>query len=618
MHSRWTQAWFPNIRLRTKIHLVLLALFAIMAITGILVGGLLERISSRSIALIQDNQRSIKYTREMSLAMNDLIAVLTVDTAGLDREQYRRINLRKHLDRFETYLRLQESHVSGQGAEVLPLLRSEFERFKRTLNESQARQELNIELVMQSFDIQGVLRQVYQANEESIQLRLQEANSMANRATLIMIAFGFAFFLLAILSMIYFPSYILKPIEDMTHSIREIARRNYSLRLPVSSNDELGAMAHSFNQMASKLDEYEHMNVQKLLSEKSRIETIINQMNEAIVGLDGDLQILFANRTALRLLDWQEEEVMGQSAIELAHQSPLFQEWILEIRNGEAYANRLYPSITLQQQGHVYYFEKDVLHVAAGAQETRQGFVVILKNVTSFKEQEMARTHFIATVSHELKTPISAIDMSMGLLQDHRIGDLNGEQRQLTDTVRQNTTRLLKMVNELLEMSRIEAGQLSLDQDEVAPAEIVDRALSSISTLFREKGVQGIRQIEPELPSLTVDLQKTTGVLINFLTNALRYSRKGGKIHLQVSLRSGGVCFQVRDEGPGIEAEDQERIFQRYQRGKNDRTPGTGLGLAISKEFIEKQGGQIWVESKPGQGSTFGFSLPVEIKKPVG
>lgn len=616
---RWNvfQNWLANIKLRTKIHLVLLSLFAIMATTGILVGGLLDRISTRSIALIQDNQRSMKYTREMSLALNDLIAMLTVDTSGVNSDQYRRINLRKYLDRFETYLRLQEGNTSMQG-EVIGQLRQEFERFKTTLNESQSRKELNIEVVMQSFDMQGVLRQVYQASEESVQLRLRDANNMANQATLFMIGFGFIFFLLAILSMIYFPSYILRPIDELTRSIREIARRNYSQRLPVNSHDELGLMAHSFNEMASKLDEYEQLNVQKLLSEKSRIETIINQMNEAIVGLDGELCILFANRTALRLLGCREEELVGESATALAEQHPLLRELVHEIQSNEAYANRLYPAISLEQHGKKYYFEKDVLHVAASTQEAREGFVVILKNVTTFKEQELVRSNFIATVSHELKTPISAIDMSMGLLQDARIGALNEEQQELSGTVKQNTARLLKMVNELLEMSRIEAGQIEFDQDEVQPGEIVERAFSSIQMLFKEKQVAVDIKMEDSLPQLTVDLQKTTGVLINFLTNALRYSKAGDRIGIEVVEKEGAICFMVSDEGPGVPYDDQRRIFKRYQRAKDDQTAGTGLGLAISKEFVQKQGGQIWVRSEPGQGSTFGFSLPVECKKPVG
>ncbi|MCB0677467.1 MAG: PAS domain-containing sensor histidine kinase, partial [Saprospiraceae bacterium] len=239
-------------------------------------------------------------------------------------------------------------------------------------------------------------------------------------------------------------------------------------------------------------------------------------------------------------------------------------------------------------------------------------YVIILKNVTELKEQDLAKTNFMATLSHELKTPISAIDMSLGLLRDERIGQLNEDQKDLATTIQQNSERLLKMVNEILDISRIETGQLQIQEEPADPAEIVLKAVEGTKTFFAEKGVRIQQHIADDLPSLLVDVPKTTGVLINFLTNAVRYSPENDFVRIAVVRRNGSIEFSVSDNGPGISREEQARIFKRFRRAKDDKTKGTGLGLSISKEFIEQQGGRIWVKSQVGKGSTFGFSLPVK------
>jgi signal transduction histidine kinase len=223
----------------------------------------------------------------------------------------------------------------------------------------------------------------------------------------------------------------------------------------------------------------------------------------------------------------------------------------------------------------------------------------------------LAKTNFMATLSHELKTPIAAIDMSVNLLEDERIGQMNEEQWDLTGTIRLNVGRILKMVNEILDISRIETGNLQLELERATPDAIVVRALDNVKTFIAEKEVSVIQHIEPELPLLHMDLHKTTAVLVNFLTNAVRYTPENQAIEINVTRQNGSVQFSVKDSGPGITEEDQHKLFQPYRRAAGDKTKGTGLGLAISKEFVEAQGGQIWVESKVGEGSTFSFALPV-------
>jgi signal transduction histidine kinase len=167
------------------------------------------------------------------------------------------------------------------------------------------------------------------------------------------------------------------------------------------------------------------------------------------------------------------------------------------------------------------------------------------------------------------------------------------------------------VINDILDISKIETGNVQLNYEETSAAKVIDRALSNVKTFIDEKNIQIKKSIQGETNNLKLDVLKTTGVLTNFLTNALRYSEDGKPIEINVARNNGTVKFSVKDYGPGISKEDQRKVFKKYQRAKDDKTKGTGLGLAISKEFIEAQGGKIWLESEVGKGSQFWFSLPV-------
>lgn len=602
-----------TLKLRTKIRLTLIFLFSTVTLLGILGGYYVQRTSNNAILMLRENYMTINYTKEMSRAMNDMIWAITLEKSS---PSYRRQQLRKASDNFETYLNLQLEKVTGEQEQHLTeQLKQDYESFKGQLKELQFSNEVPVDVYMKQLNIQGILQSVHDMNDKMIRQRTDEASKIANRVTMYMIILGFLFFLFAVFAMLYFPHYIANPIRSMTESIQQIARKNYNQRLDINSGDEFGDMARSFNLMAEKLEEYESINVSQILSEKKRTETIVSRMNEAIIGLDDQKTILFANPPAMELTGLKEEDLIGHSAVSLSKNHPLLHNLFKEILNEEVKENRTFPATVLDKAGKRQYFNKDILKIGRQKEEAEApanvGFIIILKNVTELKEQDLAKTNFMATLSHELKTPISAIDMSLNLLTDRRIGSLNEEQGDLADTIRQNSARLLKMVNEVLDISRIETGKLQLELGSFTPSEVVGRALESVKTFITEKHVEIIRQIETDLPALNMDVHKTTAVLVNFLTNAIRYTPENEAIEINVRRYNGSVEFAVLDHGPGISKEEQRKLFQPYRRAKGDKTKGTGLGLAISKEFVEAHGGKIWVESEPGEGSKFCFALPV-------
>jgi signal transduction histidine kinase len=259
------------------------------------------------------------------------------------------------------------------------------------------------------------------------------------------------------------------------------------------------------------------------------------------------------------------------------------------------------------------YFTKETFEVKN--EDQRIGRVIILKNITPFHDLDEAKTNFIATVSHELKTPISSIKMSLKLLQDERVGALNEEQKNLLTHIRDDSQRLLNITGELLDLSQVETGNIQLNLIAVAPHELVEMSLNAVRFVAEQKQIALQINLPPTLPAIQADLDKTAWVLMNFLSNAIRHSPEKSVIEISAKIDEGKkqVEFSVKDEGKGIESKYQQRIFDRYfQVPTNGQSKtGTGLGLAISKEFIDAQNGHIGVESELGSGSRFWFQLPM-------
>ncbi len=323
-------------------------------------------------------------------------------------------------------------------------------------------------------------------------------------------------------------------------------------------------------------------------------------MRDGIVGLDEKRHILFLNAVAEKLLGLKESDISGRYAPDVALKNDLMRTLLQEDAEKK--------ELKIFADNKESYFSKDVLDVTNNAEIIGQ--VIVLRNITPFHELNEAKTNFIATVSHELKTPISSIKMSAQLLTDLRVGQLNGEQQELIRSITDDADRLLKITGELLNMSQVETGNIQLKLQPADPVKIVDQAIQAVTFQAQQKGIKIQSAMADDLPLVSADVEKTSWVLINFLTNAIKFSPDQSGIEVSAYRKKDKVEFLVTDHGRGIDEKYLPRIFERYFKvpGTHDRN-GTGLGLSISKEFIEAQGGKIWVSSQVGAGSRFGFTL---------
>lgn len=458
------------------------------------------------------------------------------------------------------------------------------------------------------------ITEVMRLNMEAIVRKSDVANNTAESAIVWISVTGALCFLFAFVLLVNLPGNIADPIKELTVSIKQIAAQQYGQRVHFEGHSEFGELAQSFNTMAQKLEEYSNSKLANIMKEKTRIETLINNMHDPVIGIDEHKKILFANEEALKVAGLNWLDIQGRQIQDIAVSNDLVRSLITDLVAGHSVSTNGEP-IKIAADGKQQYFDKEVLdiNIVPTGEQTPQliGHVILLKNITPFKELDFAKTNFIATVSHELKTPISSIKMSLNILNHARTGTLNEEQQQLLESIGDDSERLLKITSELLNMSQVETGNIQLNIQQADPTHILKYALEATKVSADQKMLQVTTVVDANLPVLSVDPEKTAWVLTNFITNAIRYAPEQTEIIVSLCRDNDRILFSVRDFGPGIDHRYQERIFERYFQIPGSSKAGTGLGLAISKDFIENQGGRIGVDSEQGMGSTFYFYFPI-------
>lgn len=579
--------------IKNKLRLGFTFLFIIFVILGGIAVWYINQLSKASTAILKDNYETLQYTQQMLQNLGDYDEPMT----------------EKQLRSFDKALKNQESNISEIGENESTT------RIRESFDELQSGRVSGSDLAEDKQIIQDAVFKVIDLNMQAIVRKNDKAAETAHNATIFVALMATFCFLAAFSFIVNFPGYVANPIKELTEGIKEIAHKNYSRRIEIRSNDEFGRLATSFNQMAAKLNEYETSNLAKIQFEKLRIETIVRNLNDAVIGFDEKQTVLFSNPTALKLLGLKEENIVGKNATEVALKNDLLRNMLVGKETGELkiYADDKESFFNKE----IYQIEiaddnLDVEEQTIARSRKNIGSVILLKNITKFHELDEAKTHFIATISHELKTPISAIKMSLKLLEDSRVGELNTEQKNLVENVRTDSERLLKITTELLDLAQVETGNIQINFTPTKAGDVVNYAADAIRTAAKEKHIQINVDLQPGLPDVQADQEKTAWVLVNFLSNAVRYSPERSSIDVQVKRAGKEVEFAVRDYGKGIDEKYRSRIFDRYFQVPTDMQSkgGTGLGLAISKDFIAAQSGRIWVESESGEGSKFCFALP--------
>jgi len=404
--------------------------------------------------------------------------------------------------------------------------------------------------------------------------------------------------------------WILQPLRTFTRSVREIEAGNLNLVVPVRSKDEVGQLAEAFNSMAVKLRAFRETDQAKLLRTQQTTQLAIDSLPDGVAVINPDAIIEMANGAAIRLFG-----LNPQSSVHNSNQA-----WLADLFRTVRDQQRSYEPQGYQNALQVFDNGTEKFFLPQGvpikdAAGRLAGVTLVLIDVTRLRQIDEVKSSLVSTVSHELRTPLTSIRLANHLLLSDRIGSLNAKQTEVAVELRDNADRLQKIIENLLDMSRIERGCSALEQMPMRPYELVAEAADQVRGAAHDKGVELKMDVPMDLPRVQADRTRVTHVLLNLLNNSLRFTAAGGHIFVAATPRNGAIEFSVKDTGVGIPKAHQARVFERFFRAPGQNGAGVGLGLAIAREIVQAHGGTIRVESQEGQGTTFFFTLPQDATK---
>ena len=448
-------------------------------------------------------------------------------------------------------------------------------------------------------------------NQEAMFQASVRAASLARTSVWSMLGIGLAALGAGLVFSLLLSGRLARPVSRMRDAAVRIAEGDYDIRLPAEGGDELVGLSEAFNDMARKLKLFHELNIGRILSEKRKSEAVIRSVDDGVIVVDKDLRITNINPKAAAMCGVDSGEALDRHFLETVKDERLFSLVRQAVETGRT------PEVgedgdmaSLEGGGERRHCQFSITPMTLG-EDHNAGVVISLRDVTRLKELDRLKSEFVMTASHELRTPLTGIGMSIELLMESAEKKLDGRERELLHAAREDAQRLKALVNELLDLSKIEAGKMDMEIVPADPVLLCEQAVAAIKTQAEEKGVALAFSPESHPGKVMADPNKILWVLVNLLANALRYTDAGGRIRVSCERMGPQVHLSVTDDGKGIPLEDQSRVFEKFYQARNSEPSGAGLGLAISKEIVRAHGGTIWVESAPGRGSEFTFTLPV-------
>ncbi|MBP7514170.1 MAG: HAMP domain-containing protein [Flavobacteriales bacterium] len=437
------------------------------------------------------------------------------------------------------------------------------------------------------------IARIVELNRDAIGRRVAAAERKGENA-LVWIGLTGTFCALIALSMLFsIPEHIVDPIRKLTEGIDRIAQGHYGERVELRRSDEFGHMADRFNAMAAELERWKNSNLARTLEEKARAEAVINSLQDASIGLDLQGVVLFANQQALDLLAINATDIVGRHADVVARESDLLRALLTDHRPGP---------LKIVKDGREQFFLCE--HQPIDRAGERLGTIVVVRNVTPFEEKDRAKSYFLATISHELKTPLSSTDIGLSLLERQHAEGLTPEQAAIVADMRKDHQRLVRIVSELLDITQVETGNIRVSVADHRMDDLLDEALSALKVTAKQKDILFARRTTEDEVIVRADRDKAVWVLVNLLGNAVRHSPDRGVITIGTTKDGGHIQLTISDQGPGIPPDVQARLFNRFAPGSGPRH-GTGLGLSIAQEFMLAMGGGIAFEPSAYEGATF-------------
>lgn len=425
---------------------------------------------------------------------------------------------------------------------------------------------------------------------------LKETSKQTTR--LILLAAGIAIVLTTFFAF-FLSTRITAPLRKMREAAFELSKGNFDTRVPFLSHDEIGELAIAFNQMDKRLK----INMNVLRQEKEQLTNILSSMADGVMTFSRDGTILITNPPAERFLhQWHYDDHM------VGTENPIPAELAALLEQAVSDEEEQTGELTIKGR----YYVVIVTPLYTHDQGSVRGAVAVIRDMTEERRLDKLRIDFVSNVSHELRTPIAMLQgYSEAIIDD--IAESEEEKKEIIKIIYDESLRIGRLVNELLDLARMESGNITLNYEEVDVGSFVQRVTSKFHTLARENNIKLINEVEEERVYFPLDADRIEQVLTNLIDNAIRHTEESGIIKVSLALSEGGITISVEDNGTGIPEEDLPFVFERFYKADKARTrgrAGTGLGLAIAKNIIDAHRGHINVTSELGKGTKFTIFLP--------
>jgi signal transduction histidine kinase len=602
------------VTLRAKLLLAQAPLGLALALVGAASVSAIAVLGRSPELILRANYRSVLAAERMLAAEKEVDEFGWARSAGRPADEALR---RDASARFEAELRAQEGNITEAGeAEATRLLRGRWTAYQRALDEllgtpTPARVDAYFErFVPASRALQAAAGEILAINQDAMQRKSDQAHRAAARTTALVVGVIVVAVVAGLVLSTWLMTRLLRPLGALSQTVRRLGEGDLEVRAPVVGEDEIAALGAEFNTMAERLRQYRSSSLGELLQAQQASQAAIDSLPDPVLVIDELGAVVNLNGAAEALL--RRGPGMPPS---LAALDPTLRATVERVRAHVLAGKGAYVPHGFDEAARVEGPEgaRSLLPRASplySEEGAITGATVVLQDVTRLMRFDELKNDLVATVAHEFRTPLTSLRMAIHLCADELVGPLTEKQADLMFAARQDCERLQAIVDDLLDLSRIQSGRLVLARGAAAPRDLASSAVEAHRGEASAAGVALGAVAGEHLPEVSVDRERIELVLSNLVANAIRHTPAGGSIEVTAVEGEGSVRFEVKDTGGGIAPEHHERIFEKFYRVPGAPAGGVGLGLYLAREIVEAHGGRIGVVSAPGEGSRFWFTVP--------
>ncbi|MGQ0634027.1 MAG: ATP-binding protein [Planctomycetaceae bacterium] len=623
-----------SLTLRHRIVLTLVPPFLLLTVLGVAGVVLLSRLGNSTRQILRENYDSVLAMERLNEGLERIDSSFQIALSGASDDSLQQQARRQYEVNWEICQKNLDFELKNitlpREAELAAQLADLTATYHRRGDEFYARPKTEAERnafyygtdaesgLMEAFGkIKGVKEEILRLNQSNMEDASRNAQRLAADS---LIWFGSGWVVavaLAAISAWHTIRTILGPLRAVTQAAIGISEGNLDQVVPYVGGDELGQLAHAFNDMAHHLRTYRQSQSARLLRAQHTIQATIDSFPDAVLVIDFEGHVEMANPAARRLLGVVPMQRGSVASGIWNPPEPLRPPLERALRGeGDFLPEGFDRAMALGVSGRERTVLPRILTIRDPQGHTL-GAAILLQDVTRFRLLDQIKSNLVATASHELKTPLTSIRLAVHVLLEEVVGSLTPKQSELLLDARENCERLLAMINNLLDLARLEQGARQLNISSVAPQTLLQAAADEIRARAADRSVEVVVDVPADLPGIAIDSERLRHALRNLLDNALTYTDRGGKITLKAAADNDAVTLSVADTGVGIPPEHLPQIFEKFFRVPGQsRGSGTGLGLAIVREIVTAHGGSITCESAPGEGAEFRLRLPVSAELP--